>query len=188
MNRLATLALLLPLSGCAEPPAPSSPATSEPAAATAAEPASPTPPETSASTPPAAPVAAPVHSAAATPPLATPNALTAPASDAGAPAAQDAPAHKEDAQTAAIRRVGVAARGCWVQHAAGAKGKLLLRLELGADGRVSDARVDQTATSRSLRSAAFEKCVVDVARHETFPAPNADDVELEVPLTFEPST
>ena len=94
---------------------------------------------------------------------------------------------KDDPRTAAIRRIAVGARTCYTKHAAGNKGKLMLRIALGDDGRVSNAAIIAAESTAALQTDPFQKCVLDAARHEKFPAPKTDDEELELPLSFAPA-
>jgi hypothetical protein len=57
---------------------------------------------------------------------------------------------------------------------------------LALDGSVSGASVDRGASDEALASSDFERCLLDAARKQKLPAPSSDDVELELPLAFEP--
>jgi outer membrane biosynthesis protein TonB len=181
MKRLLACALALTFAGCAAPAAPSAASAERSEPEPRAEPrAAAASPEPSHEPPPA-----PHPSSTAVPALSSPNALATTKSDAGADA--DATPVKEDARTAAIRRVAVAARSCYTTHVGGARGKLMLRIGLGDDGHVTKALIDAQQTSAALRAEPFQKCVLETARKETFPAPKGEEVELELPLVFEPS-
>lgn len=119
------------------------------------------------------------------PPLSSPNAPAARA-DAGADAAAIDTAHG-DPRTRALSALGRAAQACHAQFVPTASGKLVLRLNLKLDGSVSAASIDRAASDKALANGDFERCLLDVARKQMLPAPDSDDVELELPLGFEPT-
>jgi len=119
------------------------------------------------------------------PPLSSPNAPAA-RTDAGTDAAVIDVAH-DDPRTRALSALGRAAQECHARFVPTASGKLVLRLKLKLDGGVSAASIDRTASDTALANGDFERCLLDVARKQMLPAPDSDDVELELPLAFEPT-
>jgi hypothetical protein len=55
-----------------------------------------------------------------------------------------------------------------------------------ATGRIVRATVVRDQTTPELRRAAFESCVVGEAKQQSLGPRRDEDVEIDVPLTFEP--
>lgn len=91
-----------------------------------------------------------------------------------------------DGETGALAAIGRAAQECHAKHLPSASGKLVLRLKLSSSGSVAGAEVDRASSEKALTHPAFERCVLEAARRQTLPAPSGDDVQLELPLAFEP--
>ena len=92
-----------------------------------------------------------------------------------------------DPRTAALWRVGVVGQTCYEKHSFGISGKLVLHVALRKDGGIAAVEALAAESTKALLGGDFERCVIDGVRKERFPAQRSDDVELEVPLAFEPA-